>query len=458
MMTAPPLVGILISAGSILYIIFQLYFDWMHHHSHMKATHQTYWTMIHLPFHIALVLLAEGGSQWAVWWRGMEAFSDASTKIEEAVVEAVDESLSTSEIVDELMNTARDLLSKYGSDVDEGGQDANRLADAARNLLKIPDSFWTESTDPTDPNFINWSKNYLSVTTTVMNAIADAFDLSVEQEKSEKGTDPEFPELEALAMTGKRLRLIVSGPFCGERVVLWLILLKQFVYMFIAAGLVLILLMLMAIVSKRRGWSIFNLFRTGFVFAIGVSLCLISLISLNPDSTAAFLETPWPLPTILICFLTVLVVTHLPHPPRISFKRVNSSDVELANVPATTESEGAPPDVQSDGAEAQTEYRYQRDRQTMGGIEGLHAQLPGHYDVGRPVEDHLVIPTSSRHDAQAGSGVRRGITLRRGLTTIQRAAKSIHFEGGGYDPIAEGDLFFQGGNSSPITSRNLYSV
>lgn len=210
--------GILIAAGGILYIIFQLYFDWMHHHSHMKTTHQAYWTMIHLPFHIALVLLAEGGSQWAVWWRAMEAFSDAGDKIQDTVFKAAD-SLSTAKVVEELMDTVKEILKKYGSDVDEGGQDANRLSAAATNLLQLPDSFWDKTWDDADPQFISWSKNYLSVTTTVMNAIADAFDISVEQDKSAtKGTDPEFPELEALAMTMKRLRLIVRAGFAvGEK-------------------------------------------------------------------------------------------------------------------------------------------------------------------------------------------------------------------------------------------------
>lgn len=207
---APALVGILISAGAILYIIFQLYFDWMHHHSHMKATRQAYWTVIHLPFHIALVLLAEGGSQWAVWWRAMESFQDADDKLHESVVEAM-ATLSTSDVVDELMSAAKDILKKYGSDVETGGEDATRLADAGANLLRIPDSFWGEAWAEADPTFVVWSNNYLSVTSTVMNAIADAFDLSVETEKSSSPDNGwEDPELQALAMTANRLKLIVS--------------------------------------------------------------------------------------------------------------------------------------------------------------------------------------------------------------------------------------------------------
>lgn len=220
--------------------------------------------------------------------------------------------------------------------------------------------------------------------------------------------------------------------------------------MFIASGLVLILLMIMAIVSKRKGWSLFNIFRTALVFSIGVGLSLVSLVSLNTALTANFLQTPWPLPTITICFFIVLIITHLPHPPRIFFKRSDFQDVELGKLPLEQNRERER-DEPSENPKNYIQVDQQAydigatDRQTLG-VESLHAQLPGHYDVGR-----------RDYQASGSNNVRRSMTLRRGLTTIQRAAKSIHFEAGAFDPIAEGDLFFQGG-SNPVKSSNLYSV
>ena len=86
----------------------------------------------------------------------------------------------------------------------------------------------------------------------------------------------------------------------------------------------LLLLMLMHILSKRRGWSVFNICRTAIVVAVGLGLCLVALIATNNQLAANFLQTPWQLPTIAISYLFVLVLTHLPHPPRIFIKRSES--------------------------------------------------------------------------------------------------------------------------------------
>lgn len=91
--------------------------------------------------------------------------------------------------------------------------------------------------------------------------------------------------------------------------------------MLLSAGLVLILLMLMHILSKRRGWSHFNVFRTVIVAVVGVGLCLVSLVATNRQVVARHLQTPWQIAAITISYLLVLTLTHLPHPPRIFIKK-----------------------------------------------------------------------------------------------------------------------------------------
>ncbi|KAH6981682.1 bacterial low temperature requirement A protein-domain-containing protein [Ilyonectria sp. MPI-CAGE-AT-0026] len=372
--------GIITCAAGIIYIIFQLYFDWMHHHSHMGALNQAFWTIIHLPFHVALVLLAEGSSQWVLWWRAIESFRGAEAKLRKNTLEAIATN-STAKVVHALNTTANQILYKYGSEIAEGGDDAKPLNQTLTKILNIPDSFWSEAPwEETDSTYQIWANTYTKISNIIIHAIGDAFGLSVEKDSKTKSLDAnelDRAELEAVRSTADRLVLI-------------------FIYVFLSAGMVLILLMVMHLLSKRRGWSIFNMFRVALVLAIGLGLSLVALVGTNAEYTANFLLTPWQLPTITICYLIVLILTHLPHPPRIFIKRPETEVVEMGVIP---------------------------EQQSPNEVE---------------------------------SNVPQGNTLRRGLTKMHRAAKNIRVERGPYDPIVEDDLFFE--RTGPVSSQNLYRV
>lgn len=89
----------------------------------------------------------------------------------------------------------------------------------------------------------------------------------------------------------------------------------QFIYTFVTAGIVLILMNLLFIVSRMKRWTVFNIFRAVLNFLIGLGLALVSLISLNRHDASQFQSTPWILPTLCLTFFFILVVNHLPKPP-----------------------------------------------------------------------------------------------------------------------------------------------
>lgn len=179
----------------------------------MSAVTQSLWTIVHLPFHIALVLLSEGTTQWAVWWRAVESFRAAQHRLFDSVQEAR-KSLDTSEVVEALQETAEKILKRYGSDVSEGGEDAEALEDAFEEIGDISDSFWA-TMPATDPDYPTWIENYVTVSSTVFNAISDAFDISVESEEdaATAANSTVNPELQAVEKTGERLVLVVSVLF-----------------------------------------------------------------------------------------------------------------------------------------------------------------------------------------------------------------------------------------------------
>lgn len=70
----------------------------------------------------------------------------------------------------------------------------------------------------------------------------------------------------------------------------------------------------MHIISKQRGWTPFNFFRTAICIALALGLALITLVATNEGAVDTFMGSPWMLPTITLSYFTALVLTHLPHP------------------------------------------------------------------------------------------------------------------------------------------------
>lgn len=212
---SPALIGIIVCSAAILYITFQLYFDWMHHHNHMNVIKQAVWTAIHLPFHVALVLLSEGSSQWGLWWRAMEAFKSAEKYVRAATKEAIEDTGETSAVVEAMDKVVRKMFKQYGADTDEGSENIEGLDEALDLIKSLPDSFWTDD-DPSESLMGKWVRGYGTAITTVINSISDAFGLHYET-KDEGGegqsTSIIEAELAAIKETTNRLILVVSGSF-----------------------------------------------------------------------------------------------------------------------------------------------------------------------------------------------------------------------------------------------------
>lgn len=76
------------------------------------------------------------------------------------------------------------------------------------------------------------------------------------------------------------------------------------------------MLTIMHALSKHAGWTPFNIARTAVCVIIAICLSLTCILVTKPSALAVFLNSPWILPTITISYFVVLVLTHIPHPPR----------------------------------------------------------------------------------------------------------------------------------------------
>lgn len=70
-----------------------------------------------------------------------------------------------------------------------------------------------------------------------------------------------------------------------------------------------------------------------FIVGMGLGLALISLLTFNQGALSNFLPTPWPLPTITICYFVILVISHIPEPKQLFLGRraVSYSTLEKSN-------------------------------------------------------------------------------------------------------------------------------
>ena len=87
-------------------------------------------------------------------------------------------------------------------------------------------------------------------------------------------------------------------------------------YTFACAGIVLMILTIMHTLAKRQGWTPFNVARTMICGMVAIGLSLTCIVAANARQRENFMGSAWMLPTIMLSYLFVLILTHLPHPRR----------------------------------------------------------------------------------------------------------------------------------------------
>ncbi|KAH9903928.1 hypothetical protein F4778DRAFT_733253 [Xylariomycetidae sp. FL2044] len=282
---SPTLIGLVVAAAALIYTIFQLYFDWMDGENSMSKRHQVWWTALHLPFHLSLTLLLEGMKQFILWARVMEVLDATVTNALE-VIGTFDEDSTSQEVSDTLSDLVMDHLKEYPP-----AEPVETIEFVQERLAAIADI-------PESANSSAYEPDVTELLATMVNAVYSSFE--IEAPENATGTDVGSLQSDSTIAIVYRFQLV-------------------FEYAFACAGIVLLFLTLMHVISKRNGWSPFNIVRAGFGLATAVVLALLTILAADPDSTfqeGSFVGSTWMLPTLTIAFFAVLVVTHLPHPPK----------------------------------------------------------------------------------------------------------------------------------------------
>ncbi|UPK92841.1 hypothetical protein LCI18_003776 [Fusarium solani-melongenae] len=316
---ASALFGLIACGAAILYFTFQLYFDWMDHHSHMSPIKTAIWTVLHLPYHIAIVLTVEGSGQWITWRRTWEAIREVLASFDTSFAQG----LSSGKVFDAVSAA----LDKSYATYTFSAKTVVSMAEELQKIQEIPDSQWESfdinraTTNPTanDTVVMNIIETLRGSLT---NGVLSTYGLTTSSKvKSQAEAEGENNKLmgEAIAFAAVLDRLVMI-----------------LAYVFVAGGAALLLLSAMHLMQKPKGWSVFHFIRLGLLIIAGVALCLIALISTNENMTIDMMRRPWTLPIIALVYLIALIGSHLPTPDGLKTSHSNQMEMGEHNKPSDT--------------------------------------------------------------------------------------------------------------------------
>ncbi|MCJ1286023.1 hypothetical protein MMC26_005365 [Xylographa opegraphella] len=265
------IIGTVICSVGILYFMWMLYFDQIAP-DRMGTIREHIWVILHFPFHVCVILVVEGLSRLSVWRKLTDVTSDLQTTFTN-----VPQNLKSEDLVNYIDTTLNRQLNNFtsfqGSDI--GAPDFSQFYDqilqADGNKTAI-----TEGVNGTFISAVGWVCR----------------NLKVDVPDSSSGNEIDF----------------VNSIYSSFTTV--------FIYFFTFAGFVLILLAVLFLLGKRRklrGELLAVCVRA--IFGIAISLLALMAVPAvaTKDNSAynAYMFSAWMLPTILICYLTVIVIDNL---------------------------------------------------------------------------------------------------------------------------------------------------
>jgi len=322
---APQTVGVLTATVALIYIIFQIYFDWSWPTDKVRqvlgqaaaagpdpdqasSPHQAaspaqdesglakvsayLWSLAHFPFHLALVLIMEGATQFVVWWKIVELIDYVSDQFMAAFGLAEDDTSTdiASSMVRHLNETVNFIWEHYPRDLLVSHFHREKLLETIGNFK---DTHLRDFHDPAklegNHEFDVFTDSFRALKVTTLNSILKNFNI---EEISDAGWQdhPETYEQHAFEDAAKRFDLV-------------------YIYVFCLAGAALILMALLHVLSRPRLAGLMPRLVMATVLVFGVGLMLLASMA-RYEAHTRFTTTPWIIPSICIVFFFALVFIH----------------------------------------------------------------------------------------------------------------------------------------------------
>jgi hypothetical protein len=297
---APQTVGVLTATVALIYIIFQIYFDWAWPAARFMSSEPFLyvWSLFHLPFHICLVLVMEGATQFVVWWKIVEMIYYVSNEFhgayETAIASAGGSSIAQT-MVQTLNATIETIWQHYPPDLYVTHYHKEELL---LDLSRIDDSRWAgfpsadevESGIAINPQFKSFVEDFRALKVTVLNSLLKSFNIEEIQDDGWRDHPSTYQE-HAYEAAATRFNLV-------------------YIYVFCLAGAALVIMSLLHVISRMNTRATpMQTITTGMNIMLGVGLMLLSAMS-RFESHAKFAMTPWIIPSICLVYFGALMLVH----------------------------------------------------------------------------------------------------------------------------------------------------
>ncbi|KAG8669817.1 hypothetical protein FPOAC1_009216 [Fusarium poae] len=310
-------VGVVLSSATTIYVVFLIYFDWMKN-PYLPKFRQQLWTIIHYPLHLALCLFIQGFTQLVIWTKVFNVIKtiDLFKDINEDDIPADSINDITTKIMRDIFESI--VQSFFTLFTPQYIETQEAVITSLDELSTINDTFW--------PPFFNWAETQLDedmpdakqfqilsdslqgLGNAMRNALLETFKINLVNEvqdynKANNITEQTGAEFEAdlASRLDARFHLIFN-------------------YTYIAAGVSLIIMVALAVMSRTTRWSKWAITRHIIFVLLGIGTSLVAIVKYNQERAEKYQTSGWMIPVITLVWVTVLVLTHIRNPPPLFFK------------------------------------------------------------------------------------------------------------------------------------------
>ncbi|KAL3420975.1 hypothetical protein PVAG01_07420 [Phlyctema vagabunda] len=256
-----PLTGTVMSAVTLIYFIYMIYFDWMNR-DHFGSIRQEIWAFLHFPFHLALVLLVEGTTQFILWRKVVEIIHNVHRTFTVALTEF--HGTNSPELAELLAEITAGVFAKFPP------RFSHTPAHAQKEISSISESTF---------NSTGQRSEISTLYSIIQDSLFDNF-----------GIDPPISEDAMMENPDEQWNKNMEA------------FMLVFVYFFISAGITLIVMDILNTIShpnssrRERARLVTNAI-------LGLGLCLVAATA-RSEAGLSFAQSAWVLPTVALTFVS----------------------------------------------------------------------------------------------------------------------------------------------------------